>query len=262
MKYRAALFIGILSLGGLLSCGLEEFYYIDYIQRSDYTLSDAAINLPSNSSDGYGSPNDYFDNFIIFYRIYISGAIVQTGNSLRDDSNARSTINAALDSDYNALYPYTDITSTSINTSNLEITFSNRRYFLLTLEGAEINNVLGSGSLGGRLRIFFDTNDGVQPTLTINGGTPYNLQRAVQNENLGLYGLNPLPNRRFLNHPDLYNNADFTNRINADAISGSGTPFYTYVSMYIAARGTSLEMPPRPIYSQPTFIGIFRLANS
>ena len=267
MKYRAALFIGIFSLGGLLSCGLEEFYYIDYIPWSDYRDTDATINLPSSSNDGYGPPNDYFDNFIIFYRIYISGELT---SGRIDTSEMRNRINPTLDSDYNALYPYTDITSTSINTSNLEITFSNRRYFLLTLintngSAVNIDSVLGSGSLGGTLRILFDTNPGAQPTLTISGGTVYNLQRANQNANLGLYGLNLQPDRRFLNHPELYNPANITNERNADVVaaaSGSVTPIYTYVSMYIATRGTSLEMPPRPIYSQPTFIGIFRLANS
>jgi hypothetical protein len=32
--------------------------------------------------------------------------------------------------------------------------------------------------------------------------------------------------------------------------------------MYIAAEGRSLETPSRTIYSQPTFIGIFMLADS
>ena len=175
-------------------------------------------------------------------------------------NNDRSAISSALNSDYNGLYSLTDITSTSVNTSNLENTFSNRRYFLLTLENAEINSVLGSGSLGQRLEVFFDTRNGVQPTLTVNGAA-YVMQRAVENENLNLSGLNPQPNRDFLNHPQLYNIANVTNGSNADVATGSGTPRYTYISMYIAAKGTSLEMPPSTIYSQPTFIGIFQLSE-
>ena len=181
---------------------------------------------------------------------------------MTSDSNARSTINSALNSDYSGLYSLTNLTNTSVNTSNLETTFSNRRYFLLTLEGGEVNSVLGSGSLGQRLNFFFDPNNGVQPTLTI-GGAEYNLQRAIRNENLNLYDLNPAPNRNFLNHPELYNTENITNGRNADVATNSATDVrHTYISMYIAARGRSLnDIPPRTIYSQPTFIGIFRLSE-
>ena len=215
-----------------------------------------------------------FDNYIIFYRIYISSEIITTGRYLMDDSGARSSINSTLNSDYNTLATYTDVTSTSVNTSNLENTFSNRRYFLLTLVNsdggaANINNVLDSGSLGRRLDIAFPTNG--KPTLTILNieGTVvyavYDLQRSVRNEILNLYDLNPAPDRRFFNHPDLRDTAYMGNGRNHDvaAVTGTGMPLYTYVSMYIAARGTSIvDMPPRTVYSQPTFIGIFQLANS
>jgi len=245
---------------GLLSCGLEEVYYLDYVSPLyvSYRDTDTSMRLPSSNDEGYS----YFDNFIIFYRIYISGNLVNTGDQLKEQASDRTAINATLNSDYNGLYSLTDILSTTVNTSNLENTFSNRKYFLLTLENANINSVLGSGSLGGTLDIAFPPNPGVKPTLTINGGTPYYLQRAVENQILNLYDLNPLPNRDFLNHPELYNSANVTSGRNADVAPNSAANVqYTYVSMYIAARGTSLEMPPRPIYSQPTFIGIFRLAD-
>jgi len=215
----------------------------------------ATIRLPSGSTEGY----NYFDNFVIFYRIYISGVYTEGGILTAED---RSAINAVLNSDHSGLYSLTDITSTSVNTSNLENTFNNRKYYKLTLEEAEINDVLGSRSLGETLVILFDTRNGYQPTLTAGNGTPYVLQRAVEGPSLSF---RPQPNRYFLNHPDLYNTANATNDLNADVAANTRTeqPLrYTYVSMYIAAKGTSLEMPPRSIYSQPTFIGIFRLAES
>jgi hypothetical protein len=252
-------FLVVLSLGGLLSCGLEAFYYIDYIPPINVNMEDvirATIKLPASSTEGY----NYFDNFIIFYRIYISG--VNTSGVILTAED-RSAINAALNSDFSSLYSLTDITSTSVNTSNLENTFiNNRKYYKLTLEEAEINDVLGSRSLGETLVILFDTRNGIQPTLTAGNGTPYVLQRAVEGPSLSF---RPQPNRYFLNHPDLYNTANATNDLNADVAANTRTeqPLrYTYVSMYIAAKGTSLEMPPRSIYSQPTFIGIFRLAES
>ena len=261
-----------LSLGGLLSCGLEKSYYMSNIRRIDYTGTSAVIRLPSDADEGYGGTGVdgiQFDNFIIFYRIYISDVYIITGLELEGagTNNGRSTINATLNADYTSLYPYTDVTSTSASPSNLETVFSNRRYFLLTLADSDGRAVeLGSGSLGRRLDIAFPLND--KPTVTVSSadGTVeiavYDLQRAVRHETLLLYDLQPQPNREFRNHPDLYNNADFTNRINADAVSGSGTPRYTYVSLYIAARGTNIEMPPGTVYSQPTFIGIFNLAES
>jgi len=253
--------ICILSLGALLSCGLEEVFYIDYITPGQYNDTNAVVILPSSDRDGYGE-SEYFDSFIIFYRIYLSDKIVNTGRQLEGygNNNDRITINSTLNSDYNGFWSLTDITSTNVNTSNLENTFSSRKYFLLTLENADINSVLNSNALGGRLDIAFPPNPGTKPTLSLNG-IPLNMQRAIKNENLNLYDLNPLPNRDFLNHPELYNAANITNGRNADAATNSGTDLrYTYISLYIAARGIG-DMPPRPIYSQPTFIGIFRLAE-
>jgi len=246
----------------LLSCGLEAFYYIDYIPQGIYNDTNATLNLPPGSAEGYA----YFDSFIIFYRIYISGVNVQTGQQLQpyEAINERTTINATLNSDYRGLFSLTDTASTDVNTSNLENTFFNRRYFLLTLKNAEINTVLGAEALGQRLDIAFPPNPGVEPTLTVNG-TEYALQRAADAPASQTLVFRPEPNRNLLNHPDLYDPAKAhpnSTNINVDVATNTGSDLrFTYISMYIAARGTSLEMPPRTIYSQPTFIGIFRLAG-
>ena len=254
-KFCVGFFICLFSLGALLSCGLEAFYYIDYIPQGDYRDTSSVIWLPSSSTDGYGS---YFTNFVIFYRIYSSSESIPTGMHLMDSVNDRAAINSALNADYTSFLSLTDITSTTVNTSNLETTFYNRRYFKLTLEGRDIDSVLSSQSLGGMLEIAFPPNNGWQPTLTINGNK-YTLQRAKDGPSL-LF--TPKPNRYFLNHPDLYNNANITNELNADVASNFRADVrYSYVSMYVAAVGVSLEMPPRTIYSQPTFIGIFMLAD-
>ena len=259
-KCRAVALICFISLMGLLSCGLDEFYYIDYIPPGDYVdTTRANIVLPSNSRTGY----NYVDNFIIFYRIYISG-INPTGRI--ETGDARNQINPSLNSDFTSIYPSTDFTSTSVNTSNLENTFYNRRYFALALEGADIDRVLSSSDDARTLEIAFPPNTGERPTLRLNNGTPYILRRAIENPSLIF---NPEPeDRYFLNHPDLYDPSKAppnTTNINADVAVNSRTdtpPRYTYVSMYIAAKGRSTEMPPRYIYSQPTFLGIFCLAES
>jgi hypothetical protein len=249
--------IGFCALWCLLSCGLAAFYYIDYIPEAEYADTRTVVRLPSSSAEGYSS---YFDNFIIFYRIYISGGTqTGTGPHLQTSATDRNDINTALNSDYQGLNPLTDLTSTTVSTANLENNFFNRKYFQITLEGADIAHVLGSGSLGETLVVAFPPNPGQNPTLTLNG-TDYILQRAVEGQQRIF---TPKPNRQFLNHPDLYNNANATDIDNADvAVNTRAEPRYTYISLYIAAKGRSLELPPKAIFSQPTFIGIFRLADS
>ncbi|MDR0456053.1 MAG: hypothetical protein LBH20_05165 [Treponema sp.] len=261
MPVKRLLSMCCISFFFLLSCGLEVFYYIDYIPQSDMdTTVRATIRLPSPSSDnGY---SNYFEKFIIFYRIYISD-ILETADIASTVTNDvfNKLINASLNSDFANLYSNTDKTTTDVPTANLENTFYTRKYFLLTLEGANIDSILGTGSLGGRLEIYFPPIQGVKPTLILNGNS-YVLQRAKDGQG---YDFDPQPDRYFLNHEDLCNTAYAAdNRINPDVATNTkpGVEFrYTYVSMYIAAAGKSLEPLPRTIYSQPTFIGIFKLAD-
>jgi hypothetical protein len=237
----------------LYSCGLEDVLYIDYIPEGSMTDNNTArIRLPSSSAEGYSS---YFAYFRIFYRIYISG---EPFSGLINTSTIRNQINSSLNSDFQGLVSLTDITSTTVNTSNLEYTFNSKKYFKLELEGADIDSILGTGSLGKNLEIFFSTINGERPVLILNG-VPYTLQRAVSGPNI-LF--RPEPDRYFLNHPDLYDTKKVTNEINADVATNtqSSTELkYTYVSMYIFAIGKDFITT---IYSQPTHIGIFRLAEA
>ncbi|MCL2127650.1 MAG: hypothetical protein FWH38_05290 [Treponema sp.] len=241
----------LLSLMCLLSCGLEVFYYIGYIPDSNYVdISNASVQLPSSGTEGYSS---YFTHFEIFYRIYISD-MLQTG---KIEAQQLSSINPRLNTDYSSLYGLTNKTSTSDPPTNLENTFSYRKYYKLALEGADINNILAGGSLGGTLVFDFDQNPGVRPRMILNG-TPYVLHRA--NVGSGIGDFEPQPNRYFNNHPDLCNTANITDKLNADTETNSKSNLeYTYVSMYIAAIGADFITT---IYSQPTFIGIFMLPNS
>jgi len=252
-----------LSLCCLLSCGLDDFPFIDYI--SDGAMSDntsARIWLPSNSAEGYeNAPVGYFVRFEIYYRIYISGEAL---SGLINTSALRSQINGALNSDFESFRNLTDKTNSSNIPSNLDTTFNTRRFFKLTLEGSNIDNVLGRSSLGQTLDIRFSPVSGERPVLTLNGNsqTPtfYTLRRAVAGPS---FSFNPRPeNRYFQNHEDLYNTANATNDINADVASNSQTTpalRFTYVSMYIFAVGKDYLST---IYSQPTHIGIFRLAEA
>jgi hypothetical protein len=243
----------LLALSGLLCCGLETFYYIDNIPASNY-IDDtySTIRLPSSGNEGYGS-DQYFTHFMIFYRIYLSDTGLPSG---RLDTQL-SVISSYLVSDYSGLYSLTDPTNTSANTSSLDNNFFNRRYFKLEVAGANINSVLGRDSLGSTLGITFFIDE--PPQLTLNG-ISYPLERASANSTPGLPYPQPPDSRYFINYPELYSVANATAEINADVAPHSGVNIlYSYVSMYIAAVGRSFEMPPRTIYSQPSFLGIFRL---
>jgi hypothetical protein len=248
--------ICLLALGCLLSCGLETFYYIDYIPASDYVdYTSSFVRLPTSGYDGYGD-NEYFTHFIIFYRIYLSNSN-PTGR-INDSSDAMNSINTTLISDYNWSLPYTDITSTTVNTSSLENTFYNRRFYKLELQGARIDDVLNRDVLGSTLEIRFRDITGEVPVLLI-GGNSYILQRANSAPGI-LFSPKPTDSRSFFNHPELYDVSNATIDINADVASNTrGEIYYTYVCMYIIAVGRSYEIPPSTIYSQPTFLGIFKL---
>jgi len=252
---KANIIVLIISLFFLHSCGLEDYLYIDYVPDGTITdVTSATVWLPSSSAEGYSK---YFSNFAIFYRIYISG---QPESGEINTSILRSQINSSLNSDFSGLYNLTDKTSTSANPSNLETTFTARRYFKLTLEEDSIDRVLNSGSLGKTLDIRFSGVSGERAILMLNG-VPYTLRRAVSGPSVEF---RPKPeDRYFLNHPDLYDSANVTNEINADVVvpnsNTPSTPRYTYVSMYIFAIGKDYITT---IYSQPTHLGIFRLAEA
>jgi len=248
---------------------------MDYIPDSymkDYTY--ASIKLPSSSDDGY-SNNEYFTHFEIYYRIYIS-AVPPSGSGLINTSTLMSNVNSALNSDYQGLLYLTNKTSTSSNPSNLETTFSNRKYFKLTLKEDNIDSVLSTDPPSGRpdsrgkiLEIdFYHTISGdVIPVLTLStppGIIPivsntYTLQRATSGPGLNF---TPKPNRDFFNHSELYDDNNVSKLINEDVAAPNAgipaTPRYTYVSMYIFAVGRHYITT---IYSQPTHINIFCLPD-
>jgi hypothetical protein len=248
-------------LSCILSCGLESISYLDNIPEGDYSDTRTIIRLPSASIESY---RDFFDYFVIYYRIYISE--YSYSGTINTDS-ARRDINQRLYDDFIHFESYTiNNTTTTVSPIN-QGTFPNRNYYQLEFEGAAINNVLGSGSLGSILEISFSPYTGENPVIILNDNR-YTLQRANKGPDYDSE-FYPKPDQRFLNHFELYDSSNAINQIqsstniNADVYGRTDIPSrYTYVSMYIVAQGTSLEMPPQTIFSQPTFLGIFRLAEA
>jgi len=238
----------------LLTCGIEEYYYLPQVPQINIRTifnTSATVNLPPLTEYYYAQ---YYK---IYYRIYISGFL--TADFSRDDTSLFNNISSTLASDYNAIYPNTDPTSTTLGTP-ADTLFNNRNYFELALEGADITSVLTTS--GGNVRILFPTVQGGYPVLSINNGPEFRLYRSGSN-NPGSNNLySPKPDRFFRNTLELNAPENATANINADVAGRTGlSQRYAYVSMYVVAAGTN-QAAFTPIYGKPTHISVFRLPEN
>jgi hypothetical protein len=229
------------------SCGIESYHYLPPVPSSNITSSmneRATILLPGISS------ND-FTYFALYYRIYISYSN-RTGFSL--SANDLREINSTLYSDYSYLSSYTS--TTNVTTVNISSVMGNRGYQPLYFEipsGGISNSVLNNPGM----EIYFDFPPNTPPYLR-SGTDTFLLKRSD-----GGGTFSPLPlDRYFRNSNDLNNDANITATANADVVKpdGSGTIRHAYASMYIVSAGLN-EQTYTPIFSIPTFVGIFLLPN-
>jgi hypothetical protein len=203
----------------------------------------ATIDIPSISGFYYAT---YYS---IFYRIYISGQNVDF--QIQTSSDALNNINPDLWRDYSAIYPSTDPTNLSANTS-INTVFKNRNYFELELEDENIHdNVLSTSEKV--LTFQFPAVPGECPYLILNSESRMLLSRSSEL-------ISPVPaDLYFLNSEDLNNIKNAIADINADVAGHTGiSQLYAYVSMYIVAVGLNPTLFT-PIYSKPTHIGFFKL---
>jgi hypothetical protein len=99
---------------------------------------------------------------------------------------------------------------------------------------------------------------GTAPYLELPGNDRMTLKRSD-----GGGTFNPLPSHRnFLNSAELNSSSNITSTINADvaAPSGSGITLHAYVAIYIATAGINGQTYT-PIFSTPSFVGIFKLPD-
>jgi hypothetical protein len=166
----------------------------------------------------------------------------------------RSIISQTLASDYSVIEPYTANTDT-VNSTNIGSLFSGQRYHTMQLESVNIEQVLDASALGKEIILDFAQAPGTRPSLTIRGEQTYTLYRSNGNGSFS-----PVPrDRYFFNHSDLNRSENAISTINADVADKSVFgQRYTYAALYIVVMG--IQTPAySPIYSRPTFVGIFRL---
>ncbi|GHV78546.1 hypothetical protein AGMMS49944_03370 [Spirochaetia bacterium] len=259
-------FVSLLISGSILvSCGLDEYPYLEPVEPGIPMVlnTTAYIRLPDSL------PN-YFRNFIIYYRIYISGQS-ETGTIIPD---RMASLNPALATDYNNL-----LSSTTANTTNTPVPssmdiFSNRKYYPLALESTAIESVLDDNipnPVGGiTITLDFATNSvHTKPSLILgpadlsSNNTSYpprypQYQLFRSDYNMRPYDAN---NRYFINSDEINNpdHIDTATSTNLD-IQNNTNIGYTYVSMYIIAFGLDPNTFSN-IYSTPTFIGVFMLPD-
>jgi hypothetical protein len=224
------------------SCGIEDYYYLYPVPSSNIRMQSnisATIELPN-----YGMAYTYFSHFAIYYRIYIS----DISSAAEIQPPQMQSINSALQYDYNGIEPYThEDLITSINIDNL---LRQRNYYLLGLNNADIDGILNRGGT-----ITLDFSSSLPAPVLRRASDEYPLYRS---NGEGVF--TPLPsNRLFQNTGDLNRSENVSGTVNADVADKTnilGTR-YTYASMYIVSIGRDNNFSP--IYSIPTFIGIFQL---
>jgi hypothetical protein len=236
MKLRRCARALALCCAAFLSCGLDDYSnaFLNPVENVVITATTSQASLPAN-------PN--LRNYSVFYRIYLSGI-----NSVSITTSAeRNAVNAALESHYRSLEPYTN-TDTVPNT--IGTVFSQRGYrHLCVISGYErsLDDLLTSQSSG---TLFFDFSASIPAVVINNSGSRLTLRRSSEN-------FTPYPNTALSATSDLVDNSRITSNQNIDVERHASTAAYAYISLYIVATGIDTNFST--IYSNPKHLGVFQL---
>ncbi len=234
-----------------LSCGVEDYIYLDPIPAGN--VRTGANNVVEITLPNSLNQSSYFRYYSIYYRIYLSKleivGTVSEGN-LND-------INPVLKAHYDYIKQFTNVTAsnTNISPSNIEYTFRSRNYNKIAVAGTNIESLLNTTADGGLLQLdFYDTGSSPDPLLKLNG-VPYVLSRSLDS---GTFNPKPDGNYTFKNSREM-RDYTFIQDYNKDvqAYANDTTTEYCYVSIYIVKVGADNNWSP--VYSFPTYIGIFLL---
>ena len=246
----------------LTTCGIFEYYYLPQVPEASVEESDqyGAIIYLGQMAFSYAT------GYIIFYRIYVSSEDV---SGRINTPELRSQISSSLASDYNFFVRFIDPADTaSILRQN---TFLDRFFFEVEFRNssaANVNFLSGSAfSTPKYLYLEFPTSLD-RPTARLENdkdpvshdNNPVYLHRNLQR----MLAFSPEPDGDlyFRNRPELNDPANVTTTKNRDVTGQvNTTPRFSYVSLYIAAKGSNPD-DFSAIYSKPTHIGIFRLPDA
>jgi len=219
------------------SCGIEDYFYLPQVPQPKRIFNtEAEIYLPKISSEYI-----YFENYAIFYKIYVSA----NNNATIEDPP--EYVSSEYRSDYNAINPYTYPSNTLANTS-IEQLLRSRNFHELSFMGRDNLSMMPEGDT---LMIVFPAVSGDLPyaALKSSPANEVSLMRSVSS---------PVPNQYFLNSNELRIDARNTD------VAKNANGLYAYVSMYIVAVGyDSLSSSPTftYIFSKPAHINLFILSE-
>jgi hypothetical protein len=248
-KTKVALFPFMLILLIFFSCGIEDYPYLYPVPSGNITREldyYVAIQIPDDNSSV-----SYFTHFTIFYRIYISDAVLPSLSQADTDLTILQRINSQLYNHYMQVRPY--IRNDSMGSSSIASLFRSINYFPLVLEAQNIDTVLSRNVLGQTLIINFA--NGRSPYLAINGN-----EYVLRRNGSGSFQLIP-SNGYFINSQDIRNPEYLSNNVNRDVTDNPNVSRNnTYVAMFIVATGLDSQTFAQ-LFSSPTFIGVLRLPD-
>jgi hypothetical protein len=226
----------------LTTCGIDEEPYLEPVGDASSVVvtantSASIVGLTTSGEDRY-SPN-----FLLYYKIYISGA-----NELATITpDAMSRINPTLSSDYNGISYYT-----TSNTANRPVftptIFSNRNFYPMVID--KYGEILPESTKS----IMIDFGNSY-PALTLTDNNNVTDTQTLYRSNGG-GSFTPRPDdRRFRNFNELQETQ------NRDVAQSSASTDYAYCAVYIIKRGIN-QLTLTAIYSAPTFVAVFRLPES
>ncbi|MDR2542761.1 MAG: hypothetical protein LBC80_04850 [Treponema sp.] len=264
-KNRLKIVILIILISSLVSCGIDDFYFLPQVPDHPYhfhlTLNtEAIINLPPivQMMNSYQF-NLLRPSYVIFYRIYISdfNAIVDINTP-----EARSSVSPTLQADFVTFFPFTNPDNHTLVTH--DSTFLGRHYYELELDQENDSDVFSDivTSSGGIFTINFQDIPGIIPTISfidpiLEEEIHINLMRHSQRANFAVR-----PDDYFFFYTDeLVDETSFTGNINHDVnLRTGGIRGEAFVSMYLVIRGSN-PVNFQPVLGKPTHIGIFKLPH-
>ncbi|MCL2381540.1 MAG: hypothetical protein FWC64_08085 [Treponema sp.] len=262
-------FAALLSLGG---CGLlVGMPFIDPVPQGNVMPSGndfATINLTNYF------PHDDFENFIIFYRIYVSAFPVEFTPA---PGPTFSGINPTLQTNYNTVHRFID--NDDLVGQNMTNIFraGGMNFWPLAFANANdpnfhevpVSQVLGSNIFarpqGDRFLVFDFSGLLPNPVMRIGLSNPqeFVLLRATGHLAQNIH-FDPRPDRFFRNSDDLRYRGYLVADFNADVADRAGIPemdrTLTYVAMFIVAIGTDPHTFAN-VYSTPALIHAFLLPD-
>lgn len=247
MKNKKNIFLFFIFL--LFACGTETIVYLYPVTSATWTKiqSTVSFTLPR------GQPAGYFDEYVIYYRIYLSASDLDITDGF--GTSELTNLNGKMQSDYNSINPYT--TSSDKPPDELRYLLENRLEFKPLSFAAPVQTGASLDIINNEERKTLTREDAnvnidfkvlqnsfLHPIMTITT-TSTQTYRILRYDSP-----RTLPSRDFL----------YSTALEGLDVDRQADKTKAYAMLYIVASGTNEFFST--IFSQATFLGVFRLPRS